>query len=87
MSTVTETPQKPAVAAAPEAPPTCASCGAGPAAGGTTFKKCSRCKSVRYCGRDCQQAHFADHKVECKAVVAERVAKVLEATGQEKAAG
>ncbi|XVE53488.1 hypothetical protein DITRI_Ditri03aG0007100 [Diplodiscus trichospermus] len=30
-------------------------------------KKCSRCKSVRYCSLDCQQVHWkAGHKTKCK---------------------
>ncbi|KAG5225134.1 ubiquitin carboxyl-terminal hydrolase [Salix suchowensis] len=30
-------------------------------------KKCSRCKSVRYCSQGCQEAHWkADHKLKCK---------------------
>ena len=30
--------------------------------------KCSRCKRVRYCGRECQRAHWrAGHKAECQA--------------------
>ncbi|GMJ15819.1 hypothetical protein HRI_005251100 [Hibiscus trionum] len=29
-------------------------------------KKCSRCKSVRYCSLACQQAHWKVHKTKCK---------------------
>ncbi|XP_027354132.1 ubiquitin carboxyl-terminal hydrolase 18-like [Abrus precatorius] len=30
-------------------------------------KKCSRCKSVRYCSQACQQAHWkSEHKMKCK---------------------
>jgi len=29
-------------------------------------KKCSRCSSVFYCSRECQEAHFPKHKAECK---------------------
>ncbi|KAK8509378.1 hypothetical protein V6N13_062429 [Hibiscus sabdariffa] len=29
-------------------------------------KKCSRCKSVRYCSPACQQAHWKVHKTKCK---------------------
>lgn len=39
----------------------CASCGS-PASG----NKCGSCKSVSYCGRDCQRAHWPTHKAECK---------------------
>mmetsp|Transcript_23782 Transcript_23782/g.31084 ORF Transcript_23782/g.31084 Transcript_23782/m.31084 type:complete len:1149 (-) Transcript_23782:213-3659(-) len=27
---------------------------------------CSKCKQVRYCGRQCQQAHWAHHKLVCR---------------------
>jgi hypothetical protein len=43
-------------------PPSCAHCG-------TTDKqllKCSRCKDVSYCGRECQTAAWKSHKVHCK---------------------
>mmetsp|Transcript_19064 Transcript_19064/g.42370 ORF Transcript_19064/g.42370 Transcript_19064/m.42370 type:complete len:581 (+) Transcript_19064:97-1839(+) len=41
---------------------TCASCGAN----GQNFKRCTACKSVHYCGRDCQASHWKDHRAECK---------------------
>ena len=28
--------------------------------------KCSVCKAVRYCGRECQKAHWKAHKKDCK---------------------
>eukprot|EP00198_Chlamydomonas_reinhardtii_P010112 XP_001699449.1 predicted protein [Chlamydomonas reinhardtii] len=31
---------------------------------------CSRCKSVRYCGRECQSAHWKEHKQECPKLAA-----------------
>lgn len=31
------------------------------------FKVCSRCRTVRYCGRDCQVADYKQHKKACKA--------------------
>ncbi|MCX5925605.1 MAG: zinc finger MYND domain-containing protein [Candidatus Dependentiae bacterium] len=31
------------------------------------FKKCSKCESVYYCSRDCQVAHWPQHKQVCKA--------------------
>lgn len=29
-------------------------------------KKCSKCKAVRYCDRDCQRLHWFAHKKTCK---------------------
>jgi len=31
---------------------------------------CSRCKSVKYCCRDCQVGHYEDHKQVCKRIAA-----------------
>lgn len=30
------------------------------------FRVCSRCREARYCGRDCQKAHWPVHKLECR---------------------
>ena len=30
--------------------------------------KCSGCKEVRYCGRDCQEKDWQDHRIECRKV-------------------
>lgn len=30
-----------------------------------SMKACSRCKSVRYCGKACQRAHWKVHKIDC----------------------
>jgi len=38
----------------------CASCAAGDAS-----RQCARCKSVAYCNRDCQKAHWQGHKKDC----------------------
>ncbi|KAF8955709.1 hypothetical protein BDZ97DRAFT_2063512 [Flammula alnicola] len=43
-------------------PPACQSC----LPSNQTLKTCKRCKLVRYCGRDCQKAHWPDHKTACK---------------------
>ncbi|KAK3210460.1 hypothetical protein Dsin_015166 [Dipteronia sinensis] len=41
--------------------PSCVACGS------PGVKKCSRCKSVRYCSEDCQKTHWqSGHKTECK---------------------
>ena len=42
----------------------CSQCGKGSQKNST----CSRCKSVYYCGRECQKAAWAGHKKECKRV-------------------
>ena len=39
----------------------CANCGKK----STELKQCSRCKSVAYCSRDCQVAHYKVHKKPC----------------------
>ena len=43
----------------------CAQCGI---SGGAEFKsyRCSRCKSVFYCGRQCQKRHWQTHKATCR---------------------
>mmetsp|Transcript_2984 Transcript_2984/g.4593 ORF Transcript_2984/g.4593 Transcript_2984/m.4593 type:complete len:162 (-) Transcript_2984:234-719(-) len=48
----------------------CASCGIGEE-DGVKLKDCSACKSVRYCGVDCQKKHRPKHKKECKNRTAE----------------
>lgn len=39
----------------------CGSCGKTPA----SLQRCSRCRSERYCNRDCQKAHWKTHKKVC----------------------
>jgi hypothetical protein len=39
---------------------TCATCGEEKAS-----KKCSKCKEVQYCDRECQRLHWFIHKKEC----------------------
>jgi ankyrin repeat protein len=36
---------------------------------GAGAKKCTGCKQVRYCGQQCQLAHWQAHKADCKAAV------------------
>ena len=45
----------------------CANCGKE----GSNLKACTACKLVKYCGRDCQQAHRSQHKIECRRRAAE----------------
>ena len=46
---------------------TCANCNVcfGEGGDGEKLLVCSRCKIVRYCGRDCQVRHWKEHKKEC----------------------
>jgi hypothetical protein len=48
----------------------CASCGM-PECDDITLKKCTACKSVRYCGVKCQKNHRPQHKRACKKRAAE----------------
>ena len=61
-------------AAAPGDAVACAHCGkAGPvadSAGAAGHKRCARCRSVHYCGPDCQKAHWPAHKTACAPVKA-----------------
>lgn len=42
----------------------CARCGKDSAA--AALMTCGRCKSAQYCGRECQVAHFGEHKATCR---------------------
>ncbi|KAI9016885.1 hypothetical protein DFJ74DRAFT_678687 [Hyaloraphidium curvatum] len=33
--------------------------------GAPTFRRCSRCKAVEYCSKECQRSHWAEHKKVC----------------------
>lgn len=43
--------------------PKCANCGK------AAVKRCSRCKSEWYCGRECQVGHWKKHKPLCELLV------------------
>lgn len=47
-------------------PTQCANCGKD----SVPLKLCGRCKSVVYCGRTCQVAHFGKHKAPCRTAAA-----------------
>jgi len=44
----------------------CANCGKGEEESGGKLKSCAACKLVKYCSRECQQAHRPQHKKECR---------------------
>jgi hypothetical protein len=48
-----------------DAASTCAACGVRAGQAGVRLQMCSRCKRVRYCGPQCQRAHWRAHKAEC----------------------
>ncbi len=43
----------------------CAACGVWDRTG-KSYRRCSRCMGVYYCGKECQTAHWKAHKAECK---------------------
>ncbi|KAI0835615.1 hypothetical protein F5Y06DRAFT_123237 [Hypoxylon sp. FL0890] len=47
------------------AEPSCFYCGKVQADIGRALSTCSGCKEAWYCGRDCQKAHWKQHKVSC----------------------
>jgi hypothetical protein len=54
----------------------CASCG-NTERDDIKLKKCTACKSVRYCSDQCQKEHKAQHKRDCKKRVAELRDEIL----------
>mmetsp|Transcript_8934 Transcript_8934/g.15178 ORF Transcript_8934/g.15178 Transcript_8934/m.15178 type:complete len:93 (-) Transcript_8934:217-495(-) len=54
----------------------CAACGIA-GADDIKLKKCTACKSVRYCGVKCQKEHRPKHKKECKNRAAELRDEIL----------
>ena len=47
--------------------PCCAACHA-KASEHKKLRACAKCRAVRYCGRECQKAHWGEHKGVCKDV-------------------
>jgi len=46
----------------------CSKCMVTPAAGGSKFRKCSRCLVASYCSPECQRADWPTHKLDCTAL-------------------
>lgn len=46
---------------------TCSHCGAA-ASDDVKLKACSQCRSVQYCGQECQSKHWRSHKRACRAL-------------------
>lgn len=55
-------------------PRTCIQCGK------PATKRCSKCKIAKYCGTECQKAHWSQHKESCKQVQAAQAALTTQAT-------
>jgi hypothetical protein len=47
-----------------------------------TLSECSACRQARYCSRECQKAHWPNHKEQCKA--ARKALEAQEAANQQK---
>ena len=71
----TTTPPSP-TASPPPSPISCSSCNT-PQPSGHTFQKCKGCRTVQYCNKDCQRAHWSPggHKQECKRLRKKKEAK------------
>ena len=48
------------------------------------IKRCNDCRTVRYCSRECQVAHWPEHKLECKKLAAARKKKEEEEEEEEE---
>lgn len=44
----------------------CSQCGRGVGGATTSLLRCSRCRSVRYCSRQCQERHWPRHRGDCR---------------------
>ena len=48
---------------------------ANPGCAGRGLKQCARCQRVRYCGVECQHAHWPEHKPKCSKAAPKAVSK------------
>ena len=71
----TTTPPSPT--ASPPLPSVCCSSCNTPQPSGHTFQKCKGCRTVQYCNKECQRAHWnqGGHKQECKRLRKKKEAK------------
>ncbi|KAF9907095.1 hypothetical protein EC991_011313 [Linnemannia zychae] len=46
----------------------CAKCSKTSSEGGSSLKRCSKCRSVQYCSRECQKDHWKVHKKVCASI-------------------
>jgi TPR repeat protein len=70
---------------APPPPICCSSCNK-PQPSGHTFRKCTGCRTVQYCNKECQRAHWSPggHKQECKRLSKKKEAKKGNSSSQNK---
>ena len=45
---------------------------------GAKFKKCGKCEDVCYCSRECQKAHWKEHKKECQPTLKNTIDDMLQ---------
>ena len=69
---------------APPSPICCSSCNK-PQPSGHTFLKCKGCRTVQYCNKECQRAHWSPggHKQECKRLRKKKEEKKSSSTGSQ----
>ena len=65
----------------------CANCGRRGGSDTVKLKNCTACRLVKYCGVDCQRAHWKQHKKACKIRVAELKDEQLYSQGLERPEG
>ena len=46
----------------------CRHCGLAEGPSTVKMKHCKRCRKVSYCGKECQDANWGDHKLECQSL-------------------
>jgi TPR repeat protein len=81
----TTTTTAPTTPAAPPPSICCSSCNK-PQPSGHTFRKCTGCRTVQYCNKDCQRAHWSPggHKQECKRLRKKKEEKKGSSSSQNK---